>query len=290
MVTKRVRGEDGKFVKSEDTSEETPDEKDISSVSSIETEKQRLADEKTSEFLGEEVKDNKVVEKTEEKTEEKKDDKPNMDVVEEEIDLGKIKSEIKDELKKETDKEISDKLTAAGIKPTEEAKDKYETYAEKFAKEKGRNPSWFEFVPFLKDEVKAELKREQEEATKQTEEEKKKIVQTNEQRQKAFNTYLDEQLDDLQKAGKLDLKDPKVKTHFFKTMMEVNQKRVAEGKTPIYSAKEIFYEHYTPSNEQPAGEDAPISAGRGSTQVENKDEYSYQEIHKPSFFDLFKKK
>ena len=70
MVTKRVRGEDGKFVKSEDTSEETPDEKDISSVSSIETEKQRLADEKTSEFLGEEVKDNKVVEKTEEKTEE----------------------------------------------------------------------------------------------------------------------------------------------------------------------------------------------------------------------------
>jgi hypothetical protein len=288
---KRVRDDEtGKFVKSETAGETTDDTRSTDEV--ITSEKQRIADEQASEFLGEEVKNNNVVQKEEEPKEEPKVEEPKAEKVEEEeIDLGKIKAEITENVRKETQKEITQKLTEAlGAKPTEAQKDKYEAFAEKFATEKGRNPSWFELVPFLKDEVKAELKREQEEATQQTEAQKKQVAEQNAQRQKAFNTYLDEQLNELQVAGKLNMKDEAVKKQFFQTMMEVNDKRVKEGKAPIYSAKEIFYEHYSPPTAQPAGADAPISVGRGSTQTSNNEEYSYADIHKPSWTDMFKKK
>jgi hypothetical protein len=48
-------------------------------------------------------------------------------------------------------------------------------------------------------------------------------------------------------------------------MLETNQKRVAEGKDPITSVARIFYGgYYQKPNAQPAGEEAPISMGRGT--------------------------
>jgi hypothetical protein len=286
MANKRIRDESGKFVKS-NTASETPEEKEtIPAADAIAEEKQRINDEEVSDFLGEEVKDNKVVE--EKPAEVKKEEvKVEPKEEEEEIDIDKFKQEIKEDLKKETDKEITDKLTAAGVKPTEAAKDKYEAYAEKFAKEKGRNPSCFEFVPFLKDEVKAELKKEQEEATKQTEVQKKQIAETNAQRQKAFDAYVDEQLNDLYASGKLVKGDEKARTKLFQTMMDVNTERVKTGIPPIYSVKEIFYEHYTPPSTQPAGANEPISIGRGSTQTSSDQEIDYaRDIKGKSFIDV----
>lgn len=282
MAPKRVRDDSGKFVKS-DTAEVEPTADDA-----INEERQRIADEKTSDFLGEEVKDNKVVADEKPVVEAPKEEpKKEPVVVEEEVDIDKMKSEITDTVRKETAKEITDKLTKAlGNKPTEEQKDKYEEYADKFAKEKGRQPAWFELVPFIKDEVKAELKKEQETAQQQTEEQRKKIDEDNKARGKAFNTYIDEQLADLYASGKLPKGDEKARTKLFQTMMEVNNKRVQENKAPIYSIKEIFYEHYTPPTAQPAGADAPISAGRGNAQVDNDQEYSYKDVHNKSFIDV----
>lgn len=294
-MTTPIRAKDpntGRFIKSETPVEPPKDE--ISADDAIQEERQRINDEQVSDFLGEDVKDGKVVE------EEKKEEKPTEETPkvveekpedkEEEIDLETVKKEITETVRKETQKEITDKLTQAlGETPTKEQKDKYEEYSEKFAKEKGRNPTWFELVPFIKDEVKAELKRDQEESLQKTEAEKKQTEEANTNRQKAFDTYVDEQLDELHTAGKIDKNNKDQRNQLFKTMYEVNNARVKEGKAPIYSVKEIFYEHYTPPTAQPAGDDAPVSAGRGSVQTESPDDYSYNDIKNTSYLDMFKK-
>lgn len=298
-MTTPIRAKDpetGRFIKSE-TPPETPAD-ETSAEDAINEERQRINDEQVSDFLGEEVKDGKVAEdEPEEKPEEEPEEKPEEEAPEveepekkEEIDLEKVTKEITETVRKETQKEITEKLTQAlGEKPTAEQKDKYEEYSDKFAKDKGRNPTWFELVPFIKDEIKAELKRDQEESFQKTESEKKQIAETNTKRQTAFDSYVDEQLNELHAAGKLDKNNKDVRNQLFTTMYEVNNARVKENKPPIYSVKEIFYEHYKSPTAQPAGDDAPISAGRGSTQTASEEDYSYNDIRSRSFLDMFKK-
>lgn len=283
-MVKRIRDDSGKFVKTADEASEAPV---ISSEDAINEERQRINDEQVSSFLGEEVKDGKV---TEEKETKETPVEKEPELKEEDIDLDTLKKQLKEEVRKETSAEITEKLTAAlGEKPTEAQKDKYEEYSEKFAAEKGRNPSWFELVPFIKDEVKAEMKADQENAYKAQEANKAEIARTNEQKQKAFNQYVDEQLEDLHVSGKLVRGDEESRAALFTKMMEVNQERAKSGKPPIYSVKEIFYEHFTPPKSQPAGADAPISAGRGNAQIDSGEDYSYLDIKKKSFVDLFRR-
>ena len=80
----------------------------------------------------------------------------------------------------------------------------------------------------------------------------------------------------------------KARIDLFKTMKEVNEDRVKNGKEPIISVNRIFNNYYKPKT-QPAGSDAPVSMGRGSAPV-NEGEYTYNQIHKTSFLDFFRKK
>lgn len=265
-----------------------------------------IEDEKTSEFLGEEVKDGKVVEQPEEEIEKEEDKEPDKEeeIVEEKIDTEQLKAELKEEVTKEVSENTVNKITKAltgNEDTTSEQKDKYLAYSEKFLKEKGRNPTWFELVPFIRDEVKSELKAEQEEIVKKQEEEKKLTEETQKQRMEALNKYIDEQLDDLYKNKRLpEIKDKDNKDDegivarkaLFQTMLEVNQERVKQKKEPIYSIKEIYYEHYKKPSKDVAGGDAPVSPGRGSASTtESPEDYSYQDIHKTkSFTDFFMKK
>lgn len=270
----------------------------ISADEAINEERQRIADEQTSEFLGEKVEDNKVIEeKPEVKEEVKEEVKPEPKEEEVEIDPQKMKEEIAATVKKETVDKITRALTGKE-ETTQEQRDKYEVIAEKFAKEKGRNPTWFELVKFIKDDIREEMKAESEQERKQREELIKRNQEVDKERSKAFNQYIDEQLDELLKNGKLpkviNKDDPQdrgvmARKALFQTMYDVNTKRVKEGKQPIYSVKEIFYEHYTPPTQQPAGADAPISAGRGTAVADTGEDYSYAEIKKKSFLDLFRK-
>ena len=66
----------------------------------------------------------------------------------------------------------------------------------------------------------------------------------------------------------------------FSKMIEVNEQRTKDGKEPIYSLKEIYYEH--PINEEP-GKSAPVSVGRGSVPTEG-EEFEY--VGKKSFLDI----
>lgn len=265
----------------------------INAEDTINEEKQRIADERTSEFLGEQVVDNKVVEdKTPAPTPKKEEPDLKAEDIEKEIEIDPeaMKREIADTVRKETADKITQALTGKQ-ETTQEERDRYEVIAENFAKEKGRNPTWFELVKFIKEDIREEMKNETEKERVEREEVVKQQKEENAKKQKAFDTYVDEQLDELHNAGKINKNDEKSRQALFRTMLEVNEKRVKEGKAPIYSVKEIFYEHYTAPTTQPAGFDAPISAGRGNAQISNEEEYSYGDVHNPkSFVDLFRKR
>lgn len=121
---------------------------------------------------------------------------------------------------------------------------------------------------------------------KQAEETRKK---TEEDATNEWNKMVDEQLEDLYRNNKL----PKIKNKaddndeglrarkaLFQTMYEVNEKLKKEGKRPVTSIKEIFYEHYKAPTTQPPGADAPIAGSRLQNATAKVDgEYTYAEIH-----------
>lgn len=206
----------------------------------------------------------------------------------EELDVDKLKEEIREDVAKELSKTQANKiykaLTGEDEPAPEQEKDRYQEFATKFYQENGRNPYWHELIPEVVKATKEEMAYEQAEQAKQTEEQRKAIEEDNKKRVDEFNRFTDEQLDDLYTANKLpqivDKDDPedygvKARQALFKTMMEVNQKRTAEGKAPIYSIKEIYYEHYQVPSRQPAGYDAPVSVGRGGTPPTNSQEIDY---------------
>ncbi len=274
---------------------EVQEETVISADDAIREERDRITQEEISEFLGEDItkEDNKppVVEPPKEEVKEEIVTPPP-------IDTEELKKEITEKVSKETVDKITQALTGKQEETTQEQKDKYLEYSEKFLAEKGRNPTWFELVPFIRDEVKQELKREQEETRVQQEEAQRTVAETEKQRTEAFNKHIDAQLEDLYRQERL----PKIvnkdnpndegvqaRKALFQAMLEVNQDRVNKGQDPIYSIKEIFYEHYKKPSRQPAGADAPVSVGSGNVAPESPDDYSYADIRNKSFLDFFRK-
>lgn len=253
---------------------------------------QEMADKEISDFLGEEVIDGKVKEDREPE-EVKEEPKKEEKVEEEEVDLDKIKEDIKKEVSDKISQETADKISKAlkGEEATKEEKDKYQEYSEKFMAEKGRNPTWFELTAFLKEEVKQDLKAEQEAEKKRIEEETKSQEEAKKQSLDAFNKQLDEEVAELYAGNKLtkikDANDPndigvKERIALLECMKDTNTKRVAEGKPPIYSISRIYNNYFTKPKFEPAGGDAPVSAGRGAPQGDSK-ELDYNEYRHKSF-------
>lgn len=159
-----------------------------------------------------------------------------------------------------------------------------------WAKE-GRNPRDYDEIAEWTTQLA--LKKQEEQKVKEQEENKVKEEEASKlqtERAESFNKYWDGQLNELFEGGKLPpITDPKnendpgvqARKDLFTKMVEVNEQRVKDGKEPIYSLKEIFYEHY--NNEEP-GMSAPVSAGRGATGQESGEDYEY--VGKKSFFDI----
>lgn len=164
-------------------------------------------------------------------------------------------------------------------------------------KKEGRNPvdydeitEWavkkIEILSERRQEAERKAKEEQEALTAQQQEELKKYQ---EEQNKAFNQVIDDELDELYTNNKLprikDKDDPKdigviARRALFQTMLDVNEKRRAEGKQPIMSVSRIFHTYYKQPSLQPAGADAPISMGQGSAEATDPDEYSYTDLKK----------
>lgn len=254
----------------------------------------KTQDEKLSEFLGEKVEGGKVESPKEGKeppTEEPKKEEPPKVKEEEGVDFDPEK------LKKETAELTAKMIAEAQPKPqTPEQKDEYTEFEKAIWEKEGRNPTYKEALDFVRENVTKTIKQEQEEVATKATAEREANEKAQQDRTEAFNKYIDDQLDDLISQGKLhkvvnkeDDKDLGVQERkaLFKTMMEVNQGRIGAGKDPIYSIKEIFYEHYKPVNRQPAGAEAPVSMGGRTHGAEEGQDIDYnRDIKNKSFVDI----
>ena len=241
------------------------DEKEIT-TEKVEKPVETKADEPVAEFDADEFA-NKVAEQTKAKIEEER--------------LKGIEEQAKKELEEKSKDELLPVWTREGRNP----KDYDEIAAE------STRIAELRFNKILEEkEAKSREIAEQEQSKKQQEQ----------SRIDAYNKLVDEELEELYASDKLpkikDQNDPndlgvKERFNLFKTMKEVNDKRIAEGKDPIYSVHRIYNGYYKPTK-QPAGADLPISSGKSpAPPADAEQEYSYADIHnKRSILDFFKRK
>ncbi len=194
-------------------------------------------------------------------------------------------------LAEDISKKIAEKLA-----PKEKIeKDKYTEFFEKAKKEKGRDPNWIELSQFLEEQAVARVEKKQEEAKKVADKQKEEQDKANEEYTKRFNAQVNEELEELYKSGQLtEIKDKNSPSDqgvierkaLFQAMLDTNAKRTVEGKDQILSISRIFHNYYTKPSAQPAGENAPISMGKGTPAGEGEQELDYiKDIKKPwSFF------
>jgi len=212
--------------------------------------------------------------------EDKKEDKPEETPDTPAIDPEQIKADAVKEATDATTKKILDALS-----PETTSDEKTDILADAPWKAENRTPSYDEALEFLANKVEANFEAKQQakvEEALQNEEDQKAAEQANLDN---FNTYTDELLGDLYNSGKLpkivnaeDENDAGVKARvaLFQTMADVNTKRVQENKQPIYSIKEIFYEHYQSPTAQPAGADAPINGKTSSATSTDDQQIDYR--------------
>src|SRR3990167_6248738 len=205
------------------------------------------------------------------------------EVKEPEVDIKAIEEQVT--------KSVSERIVKSLLGGSEEEVTTATGEQSPWAKE-GRNPRDYDEIAEWSAQL-MEKKQTEAKAQEQTETTEREAAQVAAQAERAtsFNKYWDTQLNELFEGGRIppitDVKnenDPGVvaRKDLFTKMIEVNEQRVKDGKEPIYSLKEIFYEHY--SNEEP-GMSAPVSAGRGTVPAEGE---QYEYVGKQSFFDILK--
>lgn len=225
-------------------------------------------------------------EEVEEKKEEPKSDPVATEVKEEdpkpEIDLEENNRKIAEETAKKTREEIADLLK--GDPKEEEKKDAYTEWAEKYTEDTGKSPTWVEAAKFIKDQAKAELIAEQQEAYKAQQEAQTKQAEQEQGYEKQLNSMIDEELNELYASGKLtrikdkeDPNDPGVRERkaLMQTMYDVNVKRAQTGASPIYSVARIHSNYFKGVNRQPAGADAMITNNRAGSAPTDEGDYEY---------------
>jgi hypothetical protein len=212
--------------------------------------------------------------------EEVKAEKPEEETETVEFDPEQLKREAVEEAKAS----IQEALKGTTKEETKENVDEYQEYQKDFFEKNNRQPTWFEVAKFTEDRNFAKLEAKQAEQQKAREDEQKQQQETINKNNEATNKYVEDTLNELYEGDKLPkVQDPKneddyglrVKNALFKTVVDVNQKRIAEGK-PAKTIKEIFYEDFQPPRQQVPGADAPVNMGRGGFNPdENNEEINY---------------
>jgi hypothetical protein len=166
-----------------------------------------------------------------------------------------------------------------------EVKDEYQEFFNKFKADNGKEPQWKDVSKFIQEQTLQALKQEKLEEQKAQEAQKEQEMKVTKELSDRFNATLDEELDEMYSKGELtpikDKSNPNdqgviERQSLFAKMLEVNKQREAEGKPIIMSISRIKYGYWTKPNAQPAGEDAPISMGKGSASVgEESQEINY---------------
>lgn len=192
-----------------------------------------------------------------------------------------------EQFKKDTVKEVGDTIVKAlqgkDAAETQENVDEYQVWADKLFKETGEAPDWKQAAEFIKEKAKSEIRAEQDKATQEAKVEQDKQAQAQQTEQTRVNTYVDKQLDDLYASNRMpkvrNAEDPNdigitVRKALLEQAMKVNKDLVDKG-LPTKTIKEVFYEDFKSPARQPAGAEAPISAGRGAASHDNEQELDY---------------
>ena len=205
---------------------------------------------------------------------------------EEEFDV----EEFKRTTVEETQKAVLEKMMA-GLGMTKEekiaAKDELTPPWEKRGESKPK--SWKEHAEYAADLAEWKRKKEDERIAKVQEDQDKEAKEVN----KKWNDYWDSELKGLEESGLIPAvgegaNDPgqQLRVKLFAKMKQVGEERRSKGLAPITSIELIYHKYKDELNEEPRGADAPISFGKKGVTTENKDDYSYQEIHGKSFSQL----
>lgn len=209
------------------------------------------------------------------KPEEPESPKEKVEETEIEFDPAKFKEELKTE--------IVGALQQTAQKTKEEATDEYAKFEKEVWEKENRTPTYKEALEFIKTSAIQTLKDEEAKKQQEIQEQQKRQEEYNKQQIESFNRYTDDQLADLKAVGKITTDEER--RALFQAMLDTNVQRQKEGKPPILSIKEIYYEHYKAPSAQPAGADAPVSPGTGSVDRETP-EINYNDIRRKSFMDI----
>lgn len=230
---------------------------------------------------------------------EKKEEKetPKEEPKEEETEEIEFDPEqLKKEAKEEARQEMSDLLAGKSKEEAAEVKDDYEEFVEGYTKEHGTAPDWKVVAGFIKEKAKTELKAEQEAEAKQAEEKQTEEKKTQEAQQETVDKYVDSQFEDLYKTNRFprvkNAEDPndigkKYRQSLADQTITINKNRLENG-LPTKTLVEVFFTEFKAPNQQPAGGDAPVSAGRSGGSADNQEELDYvRDVRgSKSFFDI----
>lgn len=189
--------------------------------------------------------------------------------VEEDKPLNIDTSALKEEVTKQVTEEIIEKITG---KKEEDLTDQSPWDKEK------RNPkSYNEIADWSKQQALKEFSKQRDAETTRQEESATKLKEDQERINQAWNQHWDKQIKELVDDGELpeikDKNDPNDPGVIATT--ELFQLAFNQGKTDLEA---VYYRNKVKGKKQPAGDNAPVSAGKKSVQSESK-QYSWEQIH-----------
>jgi len=222
---------------------------------------------------------------TEKPEEESKETPEPEKETEEEFDIDEFKKSTVEEAQKVVMEKI-----AAGLGLTKEEKEEAQKELVPPWEQRGETKpkSWKEHAEYSADLVEWKRQQTDKEIAKAQEEQESEAKETN----KKWNDYWDNELKGLEESEEIpavkDEKDPndpgkKIRIKLFAKMKEIGDKRQAEGLAPITSVELIYRKYKDELNEEPSGAQAPVSFGKKGVSSDNKDDYSYSEIHNASY-------
>lgn len=180
----------------------------------------------------------------------------------------------------------------------------------------GRDPTYLEAItwttraslPLTVKQAKEQLIKEMEEEDLQEQEQQKQVEEQNQKVQKAWHAQWDQEFKDLEASGEIppvkaspsDQKayqaDPGVKARveIMQKMTNESQKRQSEGKPILTNVVQTYYQYIKPTketrNNQPPGADAPVFGASKTVTPTDTTNYSYNDIHNKSIYDLLSEK
>ena len=260
-------------------------------------------EEPTEDINYQDIKDSSIeeiaTETPEEPKEEVVEEKPVEDTPEEpkeEFNAEEFKKETTDAVTQAAKDAVTEALQAQSQDKNIEKADELQVWADAFAKDKGRPPTWVELANHIKDtnkeEVLADIKAEQaREAEAQVKAEEDAQLQQQKD-QEAVNKYVDAQFAELYQkdfpkiVNKDDPSDFGIKSRqeLARQTMEINRKRLAQG-LPTKTLVEVYFTEYIPPTDV-AGANAPINKGGAPGNTNTTDEIDYREVRGRSFFDI----